>query len=553
MSELFAGKYLLKERLGVGGMAEVWLAELKGPQGFSRQLVIKRILPHLADDDNFITMFEDEARLAARLSHPHAVRVEEFAQAGDVWYLAMEYLDGGDLRQLTRAALTRDESVPFEVLAQMGGDVASALHHAHTLKSAHGQPLNMIHRDVSPHNILVTTQGQAKLVDFGIARAESNQVKTRTGMVKGKSGYMSPEQALGRSLDGRSDQFALAIVLYETAAQARIFQGENDLAIMRKVVACEIPPLISIEPNASLEFSEVLEQALQRAAEDRFADCDAFAQALYACLDSAGYRGGHQPVATWVQRMSAVEGKLAKLPSLDERKELSGVREEVTKISRSRSAMRSTSTSQRSHAAAGQLSRPSPAPTQQQNDSTSWVPLALAGGLLSLGLIAFLLTNQRTPTASTPQPEPIQEKQIPTPDTATTKALLLDETQPPSRVEPQTQPAIEVTPRKPKLSSRSSKKKATKRAVQNKPSAKARIKFFISKRAVLRWGKVYVDGRRLNGDNPEVQVTVGRHRICVEHPNNGDPRAFKQTYDVPAEGIRVSVNMDNMAVSGTCP
>ena len=225
----------------------------------------------------------------------------------------------------------------------MGGDVAAALHHAHTLAGADGQPLNMIHRDVSPHNILVTTQGQAKLVDFGIARAESNQVKTRTGMVKGKSGYMSPEQALGRTLDGRSDQFALAIVLYETAAQARIFQGENDLAIMRKVVACEIPPLISVDPNTSLEFSVVLEQALQRSAEDRFPDCDAFAQALYGCLDSAGYRGGHQPVASWVTQMRGVEGKLTKLPSLDQRRDLSGVREEITKISRSRSAMQRAS------------------------------------------------------------------------------------------------------------------------------------------------------------------------------------------------------------------
>ena len=263
----------------------------------------------------------------------------------------------------------------------------------------------MTHCDVSPHNILVTTQGQAKLADFGIARAESNQVKTRTGMVKGKSGYMSPEQALGRTLDGRSDQFALAIV--PTKLRRADFQGENDLKT-RKVVACEIPPLISVDPNASLAFSEVLEQALQRAAEDRFADCDAFAKALYDCLDSAGYRGGHQPVATWVQRMSAVEGKLAKLPSLDERKELSGVREEITKISRSRSAMRPAATPQRSHAAAGKLSRPAQAPSHNRTEATSWLPLALAGGLLALGLFAFLLTSQRSRT------EPVSAPRNPT-------------------------------------------------------------------------------------------------------------------------------------------
>ena len=204
---------------------------------------------------------------------------------------------------------------------------------------------------------------------------------------------MSPEQALGRTLDGRSDQFALAIVLYETAAQARIFQGENDLAIMRKVVACEIPPLISVDPNTSLEFSEVLEQALQRSAEDRFPDCDAFAQALYGCLDSAGYRGGHQPVASWVTQMRGVEGKLTKLPSLDQRRDLSGVREEITKISRSRSAMQRASAPQKSQAAAGRLGGTQAAPPPAAAAS-SWLPLALAGGLLLLGGVAYFATSQ---------------------------------------------------------------------------------------------------------------------------------------------------------------
>jgi serine/threonine protein kinase len=437
----------------------------------------------------------------------------------------------------------------------MGGDVASALHHAHTLKSAHGQPLNMIHRDVSPHNILVTTQGQAKLVDFGIARAESNQVKTRTGMVKGKSGYMSPEQALGRTLDGRSDQFALAIVLYETAAQARIFQGENDLAIMRKVVACEIPPLISVDPNASLAFSEVLEQALQRAAEDRFADCDAFAKALYDCLDSAGYRGGHQPVATWVQRMSAVEGKLAKLPSLDERKELSGVREEITKISRSRSAMRPATTPQRGHAAAGKLSRPAQPPSHSRTEPTSWLPLTLAGGLLALGLIAFLLTSQRSLTESVSAPVTTQRETTPTQVTEPQEKPV------PVTPEPVVDPAPKPTPKptvKPqtkiqKPSTRTQKKRPAKRALNNQSTARARVKFQFSRRAILNWGNVFVDGKRLNGDNPEIKVSVGRHKVCVSHPNNGDPRVFKKTINVPAEGILIPVNMDLMAVPGSCP
>ena len=549
MSELFAGKYLLKERLGVGGMAEVWLAELKGPQGFSRQLVIKRILPHLADDDNFITMFEDEARLAARLNHPHAVRVEEFAQDDEVWYLAMEYLDGGDLRKLTRQALTIGESVPLQVLLQMGGDVSSALHHAHTLKGAQGQALNMIHRDVSPHNILVTTQGQAKLVDFGIARAESNQVKTRTGMVKGKSGYMSPEQALGRTLDGRSDQFALAIVLYETALQARVFQGENDLAIMRKVVACEIPPLISLDPNSSLAFSEVLEKALQRAPEDRFRDCDAFATALYDCLDSTGFRGGHQPVAEWVQRMGTVEGKLTKLPGLDERRELGGALEEITKISRSRSAMNPSVRSQRSQAAAGRLSSPMPTPIRAAEHQTSWLPLALGGGLLVLGLIAFGLLSktddapQDIDSASQVAPSRVMEQPAVKPAPAATVVQ-----------QPKERPAPAQPPPKQATQTVKAKAKVKPKAVRNAPAkvtAKAALKVIIRRRDRPEdWGVVYIDGKLVSGDNPSKVLSVGNHTVCVLNRAMGI--AWRRKVALPASGTRVYVNMTE-AKPGSCP
>lgn len=549
MSELFAGKYLLKERLGVGGMAEVWLAELKGPQGFSRQLVIKRILPHLADDDNFITMFEDEARLAARLNHPHAVRVEEFAQDDEVWYLAMEYLDGGDLRKLSRQALTIGESVPLQVLLQMGGDVSSALHHAHTLKGAQGQPLNMIHRDVSPHNILVTTQGQAKLVDFGIARAESNQVKTRTGMVKGKSGYMSPEQALGRTLDGRSDQFALAIVLYETALQARVFQGENDLAIMRKVVACEIPPLISLDPNSSLAFSEVLEQALQRAPEDRFRDCEAFAAALYDCLDSAGFRGGHQPVAEWVQRMGTVDGKLTKLPGLDERRELGGALEEITKISRSRSAMNPSVRSQRSQAAAGRLSSPTPTPRRKTEHQTSWLPLALGGGLLVLGLIAFgLLSNtdnspQDIDSASRVAPTQVTEQPAVEPAPTAPVVQQPKERPAPAQAPPKQAAQVVKTPTK--------AKPKTARNAPAKLTAKAALKVIIRKRDRPEdWGVVYIDGKLVRGDNPSKVLSVGNHSVCVVNAEMGI--AWRRKVALPATGTRVYVNMID-AKPGSCP
>jgi serine/threonine protein kinase len=550
MSELFAGKYQLKRRLGVGGMAEVWLAELRGPQGFTRQLVIKRILPHLADDDNFITMFEDEARLAAHLSHPHAVRVEEFARDGDVWYLAMEYLDGGDLRNLTRRARTINERVPLQVLLQMGGDIASALYHAHTLRGADQQPLNLIHRDVSPHNILVTTQGQAKLVDFGIARAETNQVKTRTGMVKGKSGYMSPEQALGRTLDGRSDQFALAIVLYETALQVRIFQGENDLAIMRKVVACEIPTLISMDPQQSIELSDVLERALQRAPEDRFPDCDAFAAALFNCLDTTGLRGGHQPVADWVKRMDALEGPFDKLVGLDAlRKESTGL-EEVTRISRSRSAMHSTMASRRNQAAAGQF-EPRPNTAKRNEASQAAWPLALALGLLVLGAGAFWLSSSATEQSPTP-PRTIEP--VPSPNTGAA-----DTQAPTPRVKPsappQQQPRVAAKPKtKPKVNTRprtKSEPRPTPTPVVANPIS---VKIKLKRSAVFGYGDIYVDGRRRATDQPvaTLRLQPGKHTFCIY--NKGGQRGWKRTLTIPRDQPQLlGINLEMADPTLKCP
>jgi serine/threonine protein kinase len=533
-------------------MAEVWLAELKGPQGFSRRLVIKRILPHLADDDNFLSMFEDEARLAARLNHPHAVRVEEFGESDGVWYLAMEYLDGGDLRHLARCSLTLNETIPLQVLLQMGGDVASALHHAHTLCGAQGQPLNMIHRDVSPHNILVTTQGQAKLVDFGIARAETNQVKTRTGMVKGKSGYMSPEQALGRKLDGRSDQFALAIVLYETILRARVFLGDNDLAIMRKVVACEIPPLAAIDPNASFELSQVLEKALQRAPEDRFDDCHAFADALFGCLDSSGLRGGHQPVAEWVKRMGEVDGSLAKLPPLDQLRENSGPLEEVTRISRSRSSMQSVLHSQRSQVAAGQIGGTQTGTVTGKTSSISKAPLIVGAAFLAFGLLAWVMTsdNEELPKdlQSATQVKVPASRPTSTDPVVKPGALRLPQAEPeaPRRLP---KPSVVAEPKPRPKKAKSTRRAPRKAAVSTQ--TKARLKVKIRKRGRPQdWGLVYINGRALPGDNPEAMLRVGKHRICVVNQEFGI--AWKDSVFLPAAGTRIYVNM-NDAKPGTCP
>src|SRR5579859_624404 len=200
------GPYRLQRRLARGGMAEVFLARHIGVEGFERRVAIKRILPHLSDSEGFRSMFLDEARLAAQLSHPNVVHIYDFGRAGDYDFIAMEFVDGVDIGQLIRRG--RKHPVPFELAARILSDVCGALHYAHRITDAGGRPLNLVHRDVSPQNVLVSYDGVVKLVDFGIAKAAFAAGRTRPGVVKGKYAYMSPEQVEGRALDGRSDLFS---------------------------------------------------------------------------------------------------------------------------------------------------------------------------------------------------------------------------------------------------------------------------------------------------------------------------------------------------------
>jgi eukaryotic-like serine/threonine-protein kinase len=552
VDELFADKYLLKKRLGLGGMAEVWLAELRGPQGFSRELVIKRILPHLTDDENFIEMFEDEARTAGRLNHPHAVRVDEFGQADGSWYLAMEYLDGADLRELVRAAHALGEDVPLDVILQIGGDIAHALQHAHDLKDDKGRALNLIHRDVSPHNVLVTRSGMAKLVDFGIARAESNQVKTRTGMVKGKSGYMSPEQALGRTLDGRSDMFALAVVLYEMALQARLFQGETDLAVMRMVVACDIPALREVDPEQPRDLSEILERALERNPDDRYSDCAAFADALFGALHTHGLRGGHQVVSRWVQRMLDAEVSGKKLPSVKERAGFSSLREEVTAISPSRTRLEQAKARTDSRLLAGSgLSAETVRGTPLEPSNTgTWLFLGLSIVVAAVALVV-LWPNPGMDTPSDTLPNYRSNQQQP----ATAPKPPIDPVIVPSgrpidlmkRAPQQKQPRPAQQPL-PKTNRRPAP--STKATAPAAKTASLRIKILFRNRP-QDWGLVYVDGRPIPGKNPNVKVRPGKHKVCVF--NRQFNIAWKHTVDVPATGSTVIPVDMSKTNAGKCP
>jgi len=248
-------------------MAEIFLAQSHGPEGFEKQVVIKRIRSGLADDPSFIQMFIAEARVASKLNHANVVHIFDFDQHEDSYYLAMEYVRGKSLAEVHRRARTAGRPFPPVLAAQIALEVARGLAYAHRL-TEHGQPVGLVHRDVTPHNVLISYDGAVKLTDFGIAKA-SNRAST-AGMLKGKFAYMAPEQARGEPVDARTDLFALGITLWELLTGSRLFDGDSDVAVLRAVQEREIAAPAGLNPAVEVALSEVVMTALQRDPARRF-------------------------------------------------------------------------------------------------------------------------------------------------------------------------------------------------------------------------------------------------------------------------------------------
>ena len=296
------GRYVLEERIAMGGMAEIFRAHTANA-GFEKRVCIKRILPHFlepgsAEEGDFVTMFRDEAKTAAKLQHANVVQVFDFGEEEGTLYLAMELVDGADLRRVVEA--TRKKNIPIELgeAIQIAIDVCRGLHHAHTLVE-NGKPLGVVHRDISPHNILLSRAGEVKVTDFGIARAAERATHTSTGIVKGKVAYMSPEQAQGLEFDHRLDQFALGVILWEMLCGMRLFAGENDVAILKKVLACDVPAPSSVRAEVPKALDDIVLRALSVAPRDRFADMRQMELALSRVL----YSGAVDPATADVRNV----------------------------------------------------------------------------------------------------------------------------------------------------------------------------------------------------------------------------------------------------------
>lgn len=283
---IVAGKYTLIKKIASGGMAEVFLAKQAGLDGFEKLVVLKRVLPHLSTHAEFTRMFLDEAKTAADLRHPHLVHTYEIGEDAGVYFMVMEFLHGQDLRRLMKSVALSKQRIPLSYGVGIIMDAASGIHYAHTKTDLHGNPLGIVHRDISPQNIIITYEGLVKIVDFGIAKAAHQREVSSSGVLKGKYCYMSPEQALGHTIDALTDQFALGIVLYEMTTMRRLFKRDSELLTLKAVSQCQIMPPKNVVSDYPVALNNIVMKALQGNKNKRFKNCHELRLALEEFLES---------------------------------------------------------------------------------------------------------------------------------------------------------------------------------------------------------------------------------------------------------------------------
>ncbi len=331
---LKVGRYEVLTHLATGGMAQIYLARQTGLGAFERHVVLKTILRERATDQRFVTMFLDEAKLAATLNHQNIAQVYEVDQADGAYFMAMEYVHGENARAILETTLRRGWTIPLELAVMIISGAAAGLHHAHERKGKNGQPLNIVHRDVSPANIMVGYDGSVKVLDFGIAKAEERATKTVGGTIKGKYGYMSPEQCKGKPIDRRSDIFALGICLYELTTLRRAFKGNDDFETMKRIVAGDVMlPSVAV-PGYPRELEAIVLTAMANDVNARFQTAQEMIEALDSFAVRAKLTGSNTAMGRfmtqlfgtrrepWVEGANATDRTQVSEPDVDNEKTL---------------------------------------------------------------------------------------------------------------------------------------------------------------------------------------------------------------------------------------
>jgi serine/threonine-protein kinase len=294
-------RYRVVEKLESGGMAEVFRAESEGLQGFRKQVAIKRVLPHLSSKKKFISMFLDEARLSAQLTHSNCVQVFDIGVGDNAFFIVMEFVDGANLKAIIEHIKKHGRDFPVEAAVYIALELCKGLAYAHELTDQAGTPLHIVHRDMSPPNVLVTKNGEVKIVDFGLAKANSQLEKSEPGIIKGKFSYLSPEAAMGQEVDARTDVFAVGIILWELLAGQRLFLGETDFQTVKKVQAANVPPVSAINKKVPQDLERIIAKSLARDPTQRYGGARPLGQDLSKFMFKYGVPVSTFDIATLVQ------------------------------------------------------------------------------------------------------------------------------------------------------------------------------------------------------------------------------------------------------------
>jgi serine/threonine-protein kinase len=303
------GPYLLAERLGLGGMAEVYVGQRAGPHGFAKKFAIKRILPELAKDPRFVAMFVDEARICAALQHPNIVQVVDFGESQGELFMAMEFVDGVSVAKLLRSIASKRERFPNQIVLLIVRDVLRGLSYAHEATNEQGQPLGLVHRDVSPGNVLISRAGEIKLADFGIVRSAIVDRRTNPGELKGKLGYMSPEQVIGAEVDPRSDLFAVGILLAEMLITCPLFSGKNELEVLTRIHDADLSTFEKHGSGLDPDLVKIVRKSLAREPRNRYQAARDFATAIDQYAESKRVVLDHGELSLWISQLGILASR----------------------------------------------------------------------------------------------------------------------------------------------------------------------------------------------------------------------------------------------------
>lgn len=457
------GRYEVLTMLASGGMATVYVARAQGVAGFERLVAIKVLHPHLAHDEDFISMFLDEARLAARIRHPNVVGTLDISDTqGEGYFLVMEYVEGDHFGALLRQAAKGGERLPVPVVARIVMDALAGLSAAHGLTDASGAPLEIVHRDISPHNILIGDDGVARITDFGVAKAQVRLSSTRDGQFKGKLSYMAPEQAASGEADQRSDLFSMGIVLWEALTGRRLFRGENNADVLNKILNPEVPPP-SVFDEELAPFDAVALKALAREPSDRYQTAEELLEAIEQAASQTGGvahpRGVGREVKRWLGEKLADERRAiqAATDSLGRSDVVPGVLPRPVESGSQPSQPQQSLVRPIAVDDPTLGAKPSTLAAGQAHTSRAWIPLVAVTVLLFIAgaAIAFVVVKpdggepEARPTAPA-APAPVEPSpaepvlQVPPPAADVEPALAQPEEVQPERVQPDP-PAAQAT------------------------------------------------------------------------------------------------------------